>query len=174
MRIFIVGFMGCGKSYLGQLWAAENKLSFYDLDKLIEEEVGMPITTIFEKNGETFFRETESKLLKKTSSLHNCIIACGGGTACFFDNMEWMKNNGTVVFLNETIDKILSNIENDKQVRPLMLNLSLESKKQFIEQKLEERMPFYKQSHLTLLSENLHKNAFVLIQYFIDNNHTNA
>lgn len=174
MRIFIVGFMGSGKSFLGKLWSEENHLSFYDLDKIIELETQITISDIFEKKGEAYFRELESSLLKKTKLFQNCIIACGGGTACFYDNMEWMKSNGTVVFLNETIEKILYNIENDIQVRPLMLNLSSESKRKFIEQKLEERMPFYIQSNIILASENLHKNAFIQIQQFIENNKTNA
>ncbi len=174
MRIYLVGFMGVGKSYLGKIWAKENNLKFCDLDEIIAQEEKMTIAEIFEKNGENYFRQKEKETLLKTLTFQNTIIACGGGTPCFFDNINWMRKNGTVIFLNETVEKILLNITNDKQVRPLLENLNEAEKFTFIQNKLAERLPFYIQSHIILSTEQLHTNAFKLIQDFMKNNLKNA
>jgi shikimate kinase len=174
MLIFIIGFMGCGKSYLGKIWAAENNLHFCDVDTIIEQEEGQSIAAIFQTNGEDYFRQKEKEVLQKMGKLQNTIVACGGGTPCFYGNITWMKNVGTVVFLNETVEKILLNIAHDKQVRPLLLNMSEPEKNIFVQNKLAERLPIYKQSDIILSTEQLHKDAFKLVKYFIENNLKNA
>jgi shikimate kinase len=174
MLIFIIGFMGCGKSYLGKIWAAENNLHFCDVDTIIEQEEGQSIAAIFQIKGEDYFRQKEKEVLQKMGKLQNTIVACGGGTPCFYGNITWMKNVGTVVFLNETVEKILLNIAHDKQVRPLLLNMSEAEKNIFVQNKLAERLPIYKQSDIILSTEQLHKDAFKLVQYFIENNLKNA
>jgi shikimate kinase len=174
MLIFIIGFMGCGKSYLGKIWAAENNLQFCDVDTIIEQEEGQSIAAIFQTKGEDYFRQKEKEILQKMGKLQNTIVACGGGTPCFYGNITWMKNVGTVVFLNETVEKILLNIAKDEQVRPLLLNMSEAEKNIFVQNKLAERLPIYKQSDIILSTEQLHKDAFKLVQYFIENNLKNA
>ncbi len=163
MRVFLVGFMGCGKSYWGAIWAAENGLHFYDLDEMIVEKERRSIQDIFEQEGEDYFRKTESEVLKETNNLQNSIIACGGGTACFFDNIAWMKEQGVVVFINENVEKIIDNLKNEKQIRPLLFNLSETEKLSFVKQKLSERMPFYLQSEIVLASNDINEAAFMKI-----------
>ncbi|MEJ7611737.1 MAG: shikimate kinase [Ferruginibacter sp.] len=159
MRIFLTGFMGSGKTYLGKLWAEDGGLSFYDLDALIEEEERMAIPKIFEVYGEDYFREKEAAVLRNTDRFENCIIACGGGTPCFFDNAEWMKRNGKVIFLNESAENIFHHIINDTGHRPL-LPVDVEELQTFIRNKYSERMSFYKQADLVLEPGQLNRNAF--------------
>ncbi len=83
MRIFLTGFMGAGKSFLGKLWAEDNDMAFYDLDTLIEEEERTSIDKIFAEKGEGYFREREAAILRNTERFENAIIACGGGVPCF-------------------------------------------------------------------------------------------
>jgi shikimate kinase len=165
MRFYIVGFMGSGKTHMGKMWAAEYGFTFYDLDNMIEEVEGVSVETIFEKHGEDCFREKETAILKTTALLDNAIIACGGGTACFNNNIDWMKANGIVVFLNETEEKILKNLQKDTDERPLLKNKTIAEKKIFIENLLQERMPFYKQSHVIISTEQMHLNGFNLALY---------
>lgn len=174
MRIFLVGFMGAGKSYLGKIWAKENSLHFYDLDEMIKQLEGLTIAEIFEKKGEDYFREKEKIALKKTATLQNAIVACGGGTPIFFNNMQWMKENGTVVFLNETVEKIILNIANDKPLRPLIQNMNEAETNIFVRNKLAERISTYNQSHIILSTAQLHADAFKLIKYYTEINLKNA
>jgi shikimate kinase len=170
MLIFIIGFMGCGKSYLGKIWAAENNLHFCDVDTIIEQEEGQSIAAIFQTKGEDYFRQKEKEVLQKMGKLQNTIVACGGGTPCFYGNITWMKNVGTVVFLNETVEKILLNISNDKQIRPLLQNMNSSEKNIFVKEKLAERSSIYKQSNIILSTEQLHADAFKLIKYYTEIN----
>ncbi len=164
MRYYLTGFMGSGKSYLGMLWAADNGFAFYDLDHLIEAEERMTVNDIFFKNGEAYFREKEAAVLRNTEILDNCIIACGGGTACYFDNMDWMNKNGTSIFLDETADNIYHHVINDKKPRPLLLIHSGISLKEFIQNKLAERKPFYEKASIILPASQLHRNGFSIVQ----------
>ena len=160
MRIYLIGFMGSGKSYLGKLWAAQNNLSFYDLDEMIEEIECNYIKEIFDKKGEEYFRKSEAEILRKTIKLENSIISCGGGTACFYDNINWMNKNGTTVFLNPTSDILIKNLLPQKEQRPLLKNIKDDDLQNFIEAKLEERMQFYKASKITLQNEHLNAAGF--------------
>jgi shikimate kinase len=165
MKIFLLGFMGSGKSYLGKLWAANNNLAFYDLDKLIEEEERMTIENIFSTKGEDYFREREAAILRNTERYENAIIACGGGTPCFFDNMHWMQKNGVTVFLNQSTDNILLYLINEKSHRPLIASYDRVALKNYIIKKLEERLPFYNRSNIILSSEQLNQNGFTFIEH---------
>src|SRR5882757_544038 len=101
-KIFLIGFMGTGKTHWGKLWSKETGYSFFDLDTLIEEQTGKTVAEIFEQEGEAFFREKEKELLRSFAGKDNCIIACGGGTPCLNDNMQWMNTHGTTVYLAAT------------------------------------------------------------------------
>jgi shikimate kinase len=166
MRIYIVGFMGSGKTHFGKLWASTYNFSFCDIDTMIEKSEGISIAQIFEIKGEDYFRQKETGILKSTASMKNTIISCGGGTPCFNSNMNWMKENGIVVFLNETVEIILKNVEKDKHERPLLQNKTEEEKLVFIKQKLKDRMPIYKQSHVILSTEQLNVEGFKLVFNF--------
>jgi shikimate kinase len=166
MRIFLTGFPGSGKTYLGKLWAEDNGLFFYDLDTLIEEEERMRIDKIFAEYGEDYFREKEAAVLRNTDRFDNCIIACGGGTPCFFDNAAWMKKNGILVFLNETSENLFHHLVNDKKDRPLVPKTAVELQ-QYIKEKPADRLTFYRESHITINPENLNRNGFHFITQYL-------
>lgn len=167
MKIFLIGFMGSGKSFLGKLWADDNGLPFYDVDTLIEEEERMNIETIFSTYGEDYFREREAAVLRNTDRFENAIIACGGGTPCYFDNMQWMNKNGITVFLNESTAQIYHHVKNDKKIRPLLTAKDETELQEFIKNKLSERTAFYKECKLILNPEQLNRNGFIAIQNFM-------
>ncbi len=155
--------MGSGKSYLGKLWAEDNSLNFYDLDTLIEEEERMSVEKIFSTYGESYFREKEAAILRNTDRFENCIVACGGGTPCFFDNMEWMNKTGTTVYLKQEPGNIYHHLINDKKVRPLINSETPGSLQNLISKKLTERSPFYEKSEIILSPEQLNRNGFNLV-----------
>jgi shikimate kinase len=159
MRIFLIGFMGTGKSYWGKIWSSQHNLKFIDLDSEIEKKTGLRVDEIFEKKGEDFFRIVEAQTLIEMDQYDNCIIACGGGTPCFKNNMDWMNNNGLTVLLNSTPSKILENIINDNKVRPLFKKINKGELLFFIEMKLKERMDFYNKAKNHLEAFDLTPNS---------------
>jgi shikimate kinase len=164
MKIFLIGFMGSGKTHWGKLWAVKSGMQFVDLDDIIEQQEKKTITEIFEQNGEAYFRQLETDTLKTFSKRANCIIACGGGTPCFNDNMQWMNANGTTVYLSATPDDILKRVINEQAKRPLVKDFSPEELKDFIENKLKEREAFYSQAKITLPVTGIDSDTINLIQ----------
>ena len=160
--------MGAGKSFLGKMWSETHAIPFYDLDTLIEEEERKTVENIFEIFGEDYFREREAAVLRNTDRFENCIIACGGGTPCFFDNMHWMNKTGVTVFLNETESNIFKHLNPDDKVRPLISNQDEETLKLFIKNKIQSRIAFYNQSQLVLQSHQLNKEGFLIISKYIN------
>ena len=158
-RIFIVGFMGTGKSHWGKLWALRHQLTFIDLDVLIENAEPQSVVDIFENAGEEYFRVKEASILRDQLMHENCIISCGGGTPCFYDNMEWMNENGYTVYLSATAPYMLKNIMDEKEKRPLIKNVNEAELLFFVEQKLKERLPFYSKASLTLDAATLDENS---------------
>ncbi len=168
MRYYLTGFMGSGKTHFGKLWAEDNSLVFYDLDELIESKAGMAIQDIFATHGEAYFRSCEALVLRDTIHLNDCIIACGGGTACYFDNMEWMNKNGCSIFLNETENNIYLHLKNDKKERPLLDNTEI-SLQNFIRTKLAERLVFYNKASFILNTNQLNNEGFRMLLKRINN-----
>jgi shikimate kinase len=154
-RIFLIGFMGSGKSYWGREWSRTYQLDFYDLDEVIEQEQQRTINGIFEKDGEDKFREMETAALQTFSEKDNCIIACGGGTPCFNDNMTWMNEHGITVYLYATPQFIYDRVLEEQDKRPLISKLNQAELLFFIEQKLKEREPFYNQAQMTISVQEL-------------------
>ena len=150
VRIFLIGFMGSGKTYWGKIWAQQSGLVFYDLDEVIEKKQGKTISEIFEKDGEDYFRKIESSALRAFAETENCIIACGGGTACFNDNIQWMNENGKTVYLSAIPQYIFDRVLEEKGKRPLIKKHNEAELLFFIEQKLKEREPFYSQAKFIL------------------------
>ncbi|MDB5202446.1 MAG: shikimate kinase [Ferruginibacter sp.] len=143
MRIFLLGFMGSGKSYWGHRWSLQYDIPYYDLDLEIENETQLSITEIFESKGEDYFRRAEADALRKMGLITNGVIACGGGTPCFHENMNWINAHGESIFLDAAPAFLLENIKKEKGRRPL---IDVENENEllfFIEKKLKERMPFY-------------------------------
>lgn len=149
-KIFLIGFMGCGKSKLGKSVASKLDLPFLDLDDLVETKNQMTIPEIFAAFGENGFREREKQTLQEAAIANNAIIATGGGAPCFFDNMEWMNKNGITVFIDSPVKVLADRLINARVERPLVKGKSYEELIAFIEAKLLERRPFYSQAKIVL------------------------
>jgi len=155
MKVFLVGFMGSGKTTIGKKLANYLKYDFIDLDKLIETKVGMSIVQYFELHGESAFRDLEREVLQKTDFPENVIVATGGGAPCFGDNMSWMNGNGLVAYLSLSPKALANRLENSKTDRPLIRNLKGDELEGFISAKLAEREPFYSQSKFVVSASDL-------------------
>lgn len=160
MQIFLVGFMGSGKTHWGRLWSATNPFLFADLDAVIEKETGTTIKNIFDEKGENGFRDIETGTLHSFAQHTNIIIACGGGTPCFNDNMQWMNAHGTTIYLRSTAEQLAKRLLKEKDHRPVLKGITDNNLKDFIEKKLSEREPFYNQAKLILDTENITAETF--------------
>lgn len=167
---FLTGFMGTGKSYWSKIWAEKYGLASYDLDSTIETAFAMTIEEIFEKEGEDKFREIETLNLKKFENKKGFFMACGGGTPCFFDNLDWMKNVGIVIYLKASPEFILNRVMDEKEKRPLLKKVNTAELLFFIEKKLAEREKFYEEADHILDAEHLTNNSLDFI--FEENNST--
>ena len=157
-RIFLIGFMGSGKNYWGKLWSEKAGFAFADIDELIEQEQGKSIGEIFAEDGEEHFRNLETIALRSLSNKKNIIIASGGGTPCFNDNISWMNENGTSVYLQSSPENILKRLVNEKEKRPLIKNLQDEELLFYITEKIKERDFFYSKAEITLKVDDLPEN----------------
>lgn len=157
---FLLGLMGTGKTYWGQALAANNNFNFIDLDTAIENNIGLPISQIFATKGEAFFREKEAEILKficKKTHQHT-IVATGGGTPCFSDNINWMNKNGITIWLNGSIENIVERTIGAKLQRPLIANIPNQNLYSFFANQLQERSVFYNQSKHCLNVEKINEN----------------
>ncbi|MDR2120602.1 MAG: shikimate kinase [Tannerella sp.] len=154
-RIFLLGYMGAGKTTTGREFSAQTGLSFIDLDVFIENRYHKTIRQIFEEQGEAAFRETERKALREVAGIENAVISTGGGTPCFFDNMAFMNAAGTTVYLKVSVDELALRLEASKNSRPMLKNLSGEALKQFISNTLSERSIFYEQAKIIFAAERM-------------------
>ncbi len=142
--------MGSGKSHWGKIWSDETGMAFYDLDDIIEKEENMSVDELFDKKGEAYFRKIESDLLRRMANHDNCVVSCGGGTPCYDDNMKWMNENGLTVYLQASPVKLLENILDEIEKRPVLKNINKGEMLFFVEQKLKERSQYYTQSKIEL------------------------
>jgi shikimate kinase len=154
MKIYLLGFMGAGKSFWGKNLAAELKLPYYDLDEVIIAAEEKSVADIFAEKGEAYFRDKEKEALHTLSSEPDFIVSCGGGTPCFFDNMGFMNANGITIWLNPSVEVIHQRLLRKKQKRPLIAQLNDEELVTYIETKLAERKFFYEQSKLIIDSSS--------------------
>jgi len=155
MKIFLIGFMGCGKSTLGRKLATRLGYTLIDLDHKIEKIANSTIANYFSTHGEDAFRKLESQTLQTLEYPTNCVIATGGGTPCYFDNMDWMNANGLTIYIEMTPLALAKRLEQGIAKRPLLGNLSEQGIVQFIENKLEERNMYYKKAKYILNGINL-------------------
>ena len=146
--IFLIGFMGCGKTTLGRKLASRLGYMFMDLDHVFEAREGMTIAEYFSKYGEDAFRKLESEVLKTHKYPEHAIIATGGGLPCFFDNMDWMNAHGKTVYIKLTPKTLADRLQNEKDERPLLRERHGEALVQFIAEKLEERESFYNKANI--------------------------
>lgn len=147
-RIFMVGYMGAGKTTAGKELAKCFDYSFYDLDHFIETRFNKTIVEIFEQYGEDKFREIEREMLMELGLLEDVIISTGGGTPCHFDNMDFMLQNGIVVYLEASPSSLLQRLNKNKHKRPLIKDKDEEEMLRFISDNLEKRNRFYNKSTL--------------------------
>src|SRR6516165_1322877 len=147
MKIFLIGFMGSGKTHWGQLLADKLQLPFYDLDTIVTEKEGKTISDIFAEKGEEYFRYKEKESLEElVTEREQFILSSGGGTPCFFNNIEFMKKNGKVVWLNTSVDVLKERLLKERMSRPLIREVDDEELKRFIIRKLSERKMYYEQA----------------------------
>lgn len=151
--------MGSGKSHWGRIWAKKNGYAFFDLDAQIENAFGMTVEEIFEKEGEDKFRELEKLYLRKFENIKEFVLSCGGGTPCFFDNVEWMKKHGQIIYLKASPQYILERVMDETDKRPLLKKLNSSELLFFIQSKLKEREIFYNNAKVILDVETLNENS---------------
>ena len=150
MKIFLIGFMGCGKSTLGRKLSGALNLTFIDLDTFLEEKCYRTIPQIFAEEGEESFRKKERNVLEEVSSFDDVIVATGGGAPCFFDNMELMNESGFCVFLDIETQTLVNRLIHARIERPLIKGKSPEELYGFIEMMMVKRRPFYEKARYIL------------------------
>jgi shikimate kinase len=155
MIVFLVGFMGSGKSSIGRKLASRMAYQFIDLDKYIESKAGKSVYHIFEEEGEDAFREMERNCLHELNNIDNSIIACGGGTPCFFNNMEWMNKQGLTVYLQMSPASLVQRLKQAASPRPLLKGLKSEDLPEFVGSALEKREKYYMSAHILVKAESL-------------------
>jgi shikimate kinase len=148
-KVYIIGFMGSGKTTTGVRLASLLGWPFTDLDSVIEERTGMTIPDIFSSHGETWFRETESETLRSLQTLTNTVISTGGGTPCYGDNMDFMLETGLTIYLKLTPGQLKSRLSNTNGERPLLKDLGEKDMLSFIQEKLSFREKWYSLAELT-------------------------
>ena len=144
--VFLVGFMGCGKTSWGRKLAAGLDYDFIDLDHALEAHVGMAIPQYFTTHGEDAFRQLESEILKTTHYPVSTIVSTGGGLPCFFDHMDWMNNHGQTIYIQLSPKALANRLENARTPRPVLQGKKGDELVAFIEHKLAERESFYLQA----------------------------
>ena len=153
--IFLIGYMGCGKSTMGRAVSELTGIPFIDLDNYIERRFHLTVKTIFAERGEEGFRDVERRMLQEVADFEDVIVACGGGTPCFFDNMEYMNSHGTTVFLNTPIPRLHSRLMRGRHKRPLIANKNDEELMEFIQKALADRWEHYTKAQIEFSSERL-------------------
>ena len=161
-HIFLIGFMGSGKSTVGAMLAERLNLPFLDSDKEIEKKSGKSITEIFSKDGEAAFREMEMNFLQELKSVAPSVIAVGGGLPTIENALPLMHEMGLVIYLNTSLLTLIKRLREEKEQRPLLRELSDAEFHPFIEALLSERVHFYKQAKLIMPNERNSPNELVL------------
>lgn len=150
MRIYLLGFMGSGKTTLGKKVAARLDVTFVDTDEWIISKEGMSIQDIFRHHGESHFRSIEATVLRKTAEYDKALIATGGGTPVHDNNMEWLLQHGVTIFLRWPEDLLIASLLHHRSIRPLLSSLTdVEAASKAMEL-LHERIPVYERSAMTI------------------------
>jgi shikimate kinase len=155
MRVFLIGYMGSGKSTVGKKLAAKLGLKFIDLDECIEQQNGGTIEELFAGKGEEQFRLMERAALHRVLEEDSFLLSTGGGTPCFFDNMERMNGSGLTVYLKMSADTLAQRLLNAKKKRPLIQGMNETELRSFITSNLEKREDFYQQAHFKVKAKSL-------------------
>lgn len=161
MRIFLIGFMGCGKTTIGKQLANKLGMKFIDMDDFIVEQQGMSINKIFETKGEDAFRQIEKETLQELFKLDKVVIGAGGGTPCFFDNMEQMNRHAETFYLKMDTEGLVQRLKDQKDERPLIKDKSTAELHEFIQGTLEKREPFYSKAKHVIQAQNTRVDDFM-------------
>lgn len=149
-RIILIGYMGAGKTTVGKALAAELGLRFYDLDWYIESRMRKTVAQLFTELGEEGFRRIERNMLHEVAEFEGVLISCGGGTPCFYDNMQYINQQGLTLYLKASPEVLYKHLKMGKSVRPLLLNKTPEEVQRFISEQLKAREQFYTRAQFTL------------------------
>lgn len=162
MRIFLIGFMGVGKTTVGKKLAASLHIPFLDLDSYIAQQQNMSVADIFHHFGEDYFRICESKCLQEIIAAHkNVVLACGGGTPAYLNNMQLMNGNGTTIYMYAGFDFLMSRIKQSTVIRPMVKKQEEKSSGNGLLMLFEQRKPVYERALKTVDVEKLPSNEVV-------------
>lgn len=163
MRIFLMGYMGCGKSTAGKQLANKLHLNFLDLDKYIEQNYRQSIPTIFRNEGEEKFRELEHLSLQELLKQDNYVLSLGGGTPCFYNNMDLIKKSGISVYLKMSVQSLVNRLIHAKNPRPLIKEMTERELEEYISAHLPIREHYYSMADYTIKGENLNMGELELL-----------
>jgi shikimate kinase len=166
-KIYIIGFMGSGKSTVGKKLASVLGWSYTDLDRKIEEQSGSTIPKLFSQHGEDYFRIVESEVLKSLKAQKDIVVSTGGGTPCFSDNMDYMLETGLTIYLKLTPGQLKNRLSESKGERPLIKGMKETELLEFIEEKLALREQWYKRAEIVIEGINIDIN---LLKYIVMEN----
>ena len=155
--VFLIGYMGCGKTTLGEALAREMGMQYIDLDELIEDRQGMSVVKIFDELGENRFRKLEIEALQEVAAMTDVIIGTGGGTPCHGDNMALMNQTGITIWLTTSPERITARLllPEQKRKRPKTIHLPDEAVLPMVETELQARIPFYGQAQIQFDSTDI-------------------
>ena len=149
-RIILIGYMGAGKTTIGRALAKDLGIPFYDLDWYIESRMRKKVPQIFAERGEEGFRKIEHNMLHEVAEFEDVIISCGGGTPCFFDNIDYMNGHAMTVYLKADPDVLYDHLRMGRTERPLLTGKTPDELRLFIAEQLRLREPFYSKARYTL------------------------
>lgn len=149
-RIILIGYMGAGKTTVGRQLAKRLGLMFYDLDWYITNRMRRTVAQIFEESGEEGFRKIEHAMLHEVAEFEDVVLSCGGGTPCFFDNMDYLNRMGETVYLKASPEVLYAHLKMGKSVRPLLLGKTPGEVEAFVKEQLALREPYYSKAKHTL------------------------
>ncbi len=148
MRVYLIGYMGSGKTTVGKSLAKALQYDFIDLDEYFEEKYKISVSDFFARYDEIAFRKIESRIINESKEWSNVVVSTGGGAPCFFDNMQQMNINGITVYLKMSFAALKNRLQNAKRQRPLISGKTDEELEQFIAENLSKREPFYNQAKI--------------------------
>ncbi len=161
-RIYLIGYMGAGKTTVGKELAKRIGLSFIDLDNYIEARYHRTVGQLFQEKGEEGFRNIEGRMLREVATFEDVLISTGGGAPCFTENMLFMNQTGTTVYLKVSVEELAKRLEVCKQTRPILKGFSGEELRNFIDESLQKRESYYNQASLIFNAEVMLTDADVL------------
>ncbi len=159
--LFLIGYMAAGKTTLGRRAAQLLGIEFIDLDAYIEARYRKRVSDLFAEYGEAGFREIERRMLHEVGEFDNVLVATGGGTPCFFDNMEYMCNRGITIYLVVSVPTLCRRLSRAKVKRPLVAGKTAEELHAYVSEMLERREEYYRQAHYTFDAEEYESMASV-------------